>query len=779
MGPRTASEVLLRRGYQWTWSSPNEERRHFENREGYWVPAWLRSDSPPGGPRENPRSVGRRTDRPAYPGWGVRSLVREASSGIADRAGSRGHSPEYRWIVIPHQRHLTARRGSLIAALLISLLLVGLGSAELAYAAYQHVQAQANVAFADLRVAQTDLKTLETNLFDTTAIAQAQSELRRAHIAYAQMNATIQHIPAAFGLTPIVGSDVSAVLQIGPIAVEATQVGVLGCQILEILAPKLKNPLAANIPGLSSADIASIDANFNQLYSLGSDALRQTENLPTSAASLDPHLGELLTGVRTHLPEFAQGLADAKNVVAVLPQLLGVGKPASYLLELMDSTELRPGGGFIGNVGTLTLSGGRMQGQPQIKDVDLIDRGDDCHRGIPLPAQLRWFTAGCPNTLLLQDSNLDPDFPSNAQRALQLYNFAGGSTLFTSSTGPITSLQGVIAMTPQLIENALRFIGPVTVPYFNTSVTSTNLTYWIHYWQLSPVLGGSSTEIDPSCGSSYRKAFTCYLLKAFLSKLGTLSTANVGAIGKLVVDSLSSKDIQIYLSEPGAEALLQHHDLASALNARKSGDGLMVVDANIDGIKANNYIDYTWNDHISLDASGDATHHLILTYDYPATSGMYGSVDNAYPSPAARLGCPTYACYQDYLRIYVPAGSTRIELPSPSPLAPWQVPVQSSAFNLRVVGGLLYLPIGYPALVVSVSWTVPHAAVPTSGGWFYQYIIQKQAGISRPVDVELTLPSCARIHGTPQGFTTPTAESAIYTQPALPGDVTLSLRYAC
>ena len=103
VGPRTASEVLLRRGYQWTWSSPNEERRHFENREGYWVPAWLRSDSPPGGPRENPRSVGRRTDRPAYPGRGVRSLVREASSGIADRASSRGHTPEYRWIVIPHQ----------------------------------------------------------------------------------------------------------------------------------------------------------------------------------------------------------------------------------------------------------------------------------------------------------------------------------------------------------------------------------------------------------------------------------------------------------------------------------------------------------------------------------------------------------------------------------------------------------------------------------------------------------------------------------------------------
>ncbi|MGO8951287.1 MAG: DUF4012 domain-containing protein [Ktedonobacterales bacterium] len=707
-------------------------------------------------------------------------MVREASSAIADRAGSWGHTAEYRWIVIPRQPSLLARRGGLIAALLIiSLLLVGLGSAGLAYAAYQHVQAQASVAFADLRVAQTDLTTLETNPFDTTAIAQAQSELQRTHFAYGQMNATIQHIPAAFGLTPIVGSDVSAVLQIGPIAVEVTQAGVLGCQILEILAPKLKNPLAANIPGLTSADIASIDAKFNRLYSLGSDVLQQIQNLPPSAASLDPHLGELLTAVSRHLPEFAQGLADARNVVAVLPQLLGVGKPASYLLEVMDSTELRPGGGFIGNVGTLTLSGGRMQGQPQIKDVDLIDRGDDCDLGIPLPAQLRWFTSGCPNTLLLQDSNLDPDFPSNAQRALQLYNFAGGSALFTSSTGPITSLQGVVAITPQLIENALKLTGPVTVPYFNTSVTSTNLTYWIHYWQLRQVLGESSTEIDPSCGSSYRKAFTCYLLKAFLSKLGTLSAANVGAIGKLVVGSLRSKDIQIYLSGPGAEALLQHHDLASALNAPKSGDGLMVVDANIDGIKANNYLDYTWNDHITLDASGDATHHLILTYDYPATSGMYGSVDNAYPSPAAQLGCTTYACYQDYLRIYVPAGSTRIVLPSPSPLVPWQVPVQTSAFNMIAIGGLLYLPIGYPALVVSVSWTVPHAAVPTSGGWFYQYTIQKQAGISRPVDVELTLPSCARVHGTPQGFTTPAAQSAIYTQPALPGDVTLSLTYAC
>jgi hypothetical protein len=97
---------------------------------------------------------------------------------------------------------------------------------------------------------------------------------------------------------------------------------------------------------------------------------------------------------------------------------------------------------------------------------------------------------------------------------------------------------------------------------------------------------------------------------------------------------------------------------------------------------------------------------------------------------------------------------------------------------MTVLQGLIYLPMGDPTFTVSFSWTVPNAAVQTAGGWLYQYAVQKQSGIIWPMDVALALPSCAQVFGSLQGFTTPTAHSAVVKEP-LTSDTTLGLQYTC
>jgi hypothetical protein len=98
---------------------------------------------------------------------------------------------------------------------------------------------------------------------------------------------------------------------------------------------------------------------------------------------------------------------------------------------------------------------------------------------------------------------------------------------------------------------------------------------------------------------------------------------------------------------------------------------------------------------------------------------------------------------------------------------------------MKVVEGLIFEPIG-TTFFLSMSWTVPHAAVHTASGWLYQYAVEKQAGINtRPLEVALTLPSCAHVSGATQGFTTTGAHAAVYKQAALQSDVTLSLQYTC
>ncbi|PWT71171.1 MAG: hypothetical protein C5B60_11305 [Chloroflexi bacterium] len=767
-------------GHQRQWSSWDDEPGgRLGKDESTWVPAWRREqaptadwsdqDGPPGRgrrPRSQPDQRGPRGWR--FATFGHRSVgAGMGSSGLLETG--------LQWALTQKRRILSTRRGRVVTAVVVASLLLGtLGSVGLAYADYHHVKSEASLGVTDLKSAETSLKTLESNPFDTAAISQAETQLGQAHAEFVQMNNSIQIIPGIFAVTPIVGSKLDAALKLGPIAVEATEAGILGCQILGTLAPKLQKPLSTNIPGLTSGDMSSVQTNFNALYAQASTLLGQIQQLPSSASSLDPRLGPLLATISTHIPQFTQGLQDFKNLMAVLPQLLGVGNPANYLLEVMDSTEIRPGGGFVGNFGAITFVNGRMQGKPQLKDVDLLDQ-HNCSLGLPIPGDVKWFTSGCPSTLLFQDSNLEPDFPTNAALSTQLYKYAGGQSLLSNSKGPITKFQGVIAITPWLIANALKLTGKIRVPLFNVDVDSSNLIQQIHHYQLTTNLGGSDTQIDPACGSSYRKAFTCELFKAFLSKLGALSGTNFSGLGKLLIDSIHSKDIQIYLTSPGAEALLLDTSLASALNAPKSGDGLMVVDADIDGIKANNYMKYTWNDQISLDSSGSATHHLVLTYQYPYSQE---ALNNSFPSASANKGCPAAVCYQDWIRIYIPASSTHISAPDNlGELG--NAPTQASGFGMKVIQGLIFLPIGPKTFTVSLSWTVPNASVQTAGGgWLYQYAVEKQAGIIWPMNVSLTLPSCAQVYGSLQGFTTPTAHSAVVKEP-LTTDVTLGLQYTC
>jgi hypothetical protein len=194
----------------------------------------------------------------------------------------------------------------------------------------------------------------------------------------------------------------------------------------------------------------------------------------------------------------------------------------------------------------------------------------------------------------------------------------------------------------------------------------------------------------------------------------------------------------------------------------------MVVDANEGTVKANNSLTYTWSDQIAIDTSGNATHHLTLTYEWPDTPETRA---DAFPAN------PNQYIYQDYLHIYVPASSIDISPPTSLRLAGASPPI-TTGNGLLIIEGLIYEPIG-TKFIVDLTWTVPRAAIRTSNGWLYQLAIGKQAGINnRPLNIAVSLPSCASIFGAPQGFTAPTAASAVYNRP-LNQDMNLSLQYTC
>ncbi|HKV84688.1 MAG TPA: DUF4012 domain-containing protein, partial [Ktedonobacterales bacterium] len=347
--------------------------------------------------------------------------------------------------------------------------------------------------------------------------------------------------------------------------------------------------------------------------------------------------------------------AEVNRLLDVAPALLGISQPANYLVMAMDRSELRPGGGFIGNIGFLTLQNGKQSTQYPLSlhnaydldkayfqtihgppDQNCLDLTKD-----PTPPQYYWWwpyrsafsdDTHCQFDWGVRDSNLSPDFPTNARAALQIVNNTPNQ--LPGNAPP----QGVIAFTPVVIEKILDATGPLPMPdWNNVVVTSSNLELEIHEFQL----GATGRAVNQP---GDRKEFTHELSQRLLARIKTLHGAQLGKIFKIAEDAIKGKDLQLYFVDPRAELILQQLGLDSSIHTG-NGDGFMVVDANDGGNKANAYVTEHQTDYVTLLPNGGALHQLRIAVTYAKTGAVYQ--DKGTPED-----------YNDLQRTYLPGDST-------------------------------------------------------------------------------------------------------------------------
>ncbi len=658
----------------------------------------------------------------------------------------KGRSRWRQFFARPLPRSRWVRVG--IIALCVCLLLGSFASFALARnytALYQRDATLAHQGAQHLETAQTLLKGLLNDPFNSQRIGQAKQAFTQSYAVFGQIAQDVNQIPSIATLTPHYGALLGSAQRVVPIAVELSQAGIIGCNALNLLSARFQNPLNAKGSGLTMADLATLDQDFAQVQQLFDAAVNQINHLQPSDLQLAPSLKSEMAAFRAALPSLQQGLASVKTLLAIAPTFLGVQQPTQYLIEVLDSTELRPGGGFIGNYGVLTLSGARVSNL-FITDVDLLDRPFEfAGHTIAYPAAYRWFHLA--TSWSLRDSNLDADFATAARYAEQIYHTEGG-------TAPV---QGVIALTPWLMQGVLNITGPITVPQYGETVTAANLVTEIHYHQLGDIAGPDYTPA-PDGHSSLRKEFTELLFEQLFARVQQILPTHLSAFMQLFLHSMRTKDIQMYFNNPQAESLLQSYHAASTI-ASPPGDSFMVVDANITGNKANDFISYEMQDQVTLDTSGDAIHQLTLTYSWPASEA---SLENDYGNKYI---------YHDYVRVYVPPGSVLQSQQG------WQPKGSSTAFGREVWAGLFSLNYGDTG-TITLTWMAPHAAQKDASGWHYQFLAQRQAGITWYQTLQVNLPACARMVGSPSGLSAHSPQSASVSR-SLTQDTTYALDYTC
>lgn len=643
---------------------------------------------------------------PTQPSWPDRAPVVPPTNPSANRKAkmrpkSRAKGPRYQ------------RKGFVILAvvLLLTTALSALGAMNVK-ARYTQESQVAHDGVTHLQAGLTLLRGITTGTASAKQMAAAKQDFILAQSEFAQLRGTAAQIPGVATLVPGLGGKLSSAQRLLPLAETGAQAGILGSDALQTLLTDLENPLNPSSKGITQADLDAIGKDLAQAGPLLQAATNEVNQLQPSDLALDPRLGPAVAQFKRDLPKIQQAFQDAQTFLQAAPLLLGVGKPTNFLVELLDSTELRPGGGFVGNIGILTLSGGRLQGL-HIKDVDLLDRPFQFAGGIiPMPAQYSWFTP-LATDWSLRDSNLDANFPTDALNAEQNYKLEGGTD----------QVQGVIAITPWVIQKALAITGPIYVPEFNETITASNLVDRIHYHQLGPG-HGSEYVPDPASLSSMRKRFTAFLFDHFMARVKAIQASSRGKFVRLLLDAFATKDVQVYFNDKTAESVLSNLNIASTIEAPPGGDSVFVVDANISGNKANNFISYHASDLVTLDASGTATHITQLQYSWPITP----------ESQANDYG--VRGTYSDYVRIYVPMSAKLINQQG------WSPQPTTKAFGRLVFGGYLQMNFG-STVSITLKWTVPGAAVKTGTQWTYTLLRQRQAGVLWQLIEQVKLPSCA------------------------------------
>src|SRR5450759_182608 len=255
------------------------------------------------------------------------------------------------------------------------------------------------------------------------------------------------------------------------------------------------------------------------------------------------------------------------SVVPVITEVLGGNGVRTYLIEQVNPSELRPGGGFIGTYSVLQTN------QGSLKLVRSGNATDFIGTRAALPGQAGYITPPGPlreflpnTTWSFIDSNFFPDFASNAQAGEMFAQPYLGS-----------HIDGVISFDYYAVAKMLELTGPLPVPGYKITLTSTNF--------VPLVVQSDIGATDPS-----HKAMLAAVAGPLMERIATLPPAQWPALIGALNDLSSARHLQAYFNNDSVEKQLTQFGWSGGLNPTGASDYAMEVEANLGGTKANYFI---------------------------------------------------------------------------------------------------------------------------------------------------------------------------------------------
>jgi hypothetical protein len=476
---------------------------------------------------------------------------------------------------------------------------------------------------------------------DDAVVAVGEVDLDRANLAFEVAEHELARardrssgpLWAVASITPIARHPTTTTQQIVEVASAAVDVGRTALTDGE---PIVRDGLAIGVED-GRIDLGPLQDASDLLASLPIERLvAAREQLAAPRTGWVP---EVLWEARADSLQLADRAIDtvshARAVTAVLPGFLGADGPRRYFVGVQTSAELRGTGGLIGFWGILSADDGQLA----FGDSEVYEALDDVEATPPdgsaveqIGTLLGPFDEGVdadPEYLaryarvagdsFFSNVNLDPDLPTTARVALDLYELRTGETV-----------DGMILLDPAGLQLLLAAIGPelpvppeVAAPLGLEASLPTDRFAQLVTVDVYDTLGADRSDER----------------KQVLREIGDAAVAGVlsggwdeVAMARAIIGASTERHLQVFSEEGGEQEAFVEVGVGGALDLPADADLLAVTANNAVGGKQDVHLGNSVEALVQLDDIGQAADGTITAV---RTADIEVSVDN--PLPASGL----------------------------------------------------------------------------------------------------------------------------------------------
>ena len=329
---------------------------------------------------------------------------------------------------------------------------------------------------------------------------------------------------------------------------------------------------------------------------------------------LDKDIQEKINLLQQNIPLLEASLNNFFSFSQDLLKILGHEKTKRYLLLFQNNNEIRATGGFIGSYGLLDLD----EGQIKKLEIDGIYNPDGqlLEKITPPPPirfiNTRWHT---------RDANWFPDFPASAEKVAWFFEKTGAP-----------SVDGVIAVTPNLMVELLKLTGPIAMPEYETTIDANNFVMQTQ----------REVELEYDRKLNQPKQFLADLAPRVLNEILNTERPQWLSLLRVFSEMLAEKHLLFYFFDPELQNFVAGQNWDGRIKDA-SQDYFELVNTNINGGKTDNMIKETINLTTTIGGDGTVVNDVEIirqhtgNYEWPSINNI------------------------DYLRLYVPKGSELIK----------------------------------------------------------------------------------------------------------------------